>query len=83
MADGRWHDVVAVHSRDEVQLLPGREAGRRQLDLAGGDPGPDGGGSDGAPSDPMAKDGMTVEFSAVDRPLTGAEVKQRYQAEHR
>jgi hypothetical protein len=83
VADGRWHHVVAVHAETKVQLyLDGKLVSASRTSPAVTRPGqwwP----TDGTPSDPMAKDGMTVELSAVDRPLTGAEVKQRYQAGHR
>ena len=83
VADDRWHHVVAVHAATGIQLyLDGKLAGASRRSPAVTDPGqwwP----TDGAPSDPMATDGMTAELSAVDRPLTRVDVKQRYEAGHR
>jgi hypothetical protein len=79
VSDGRWHHVVGVHSGTGVQLyLDARRvaAGRTSAAMTGR-------GqwwvTDGSPSDPLAKDGMTVRLSTVDRSLTRAEVHRRYQ----
>ena len=83
VADGRWHQVVASHTFDGVQLyLDGK-----RVENSSTSPVVTGQGqwwiTDGAPSDLAAKDGMTVEFSALARPLTAAEVEQRFQAKDR
>ena len=83
VADGRWHHVVAVHAANGVRLyLDGKLAGTSRTSPVVTRPG-QWWTVDGAPSDPMAKDGTTAEFSAVDRPLTQTEVRQRYDAGHR
>ena len=83
VADGRWHHVVAIHAASGVQLyLDGKRA-----ETSSTSPVVTGQGqwwiTDGAPSDLAAEDGMTVEFSALARPLTAAEVEQRFQAKDR
>jgi hypothetical protein len=82
VADNRWHHVVAVQAASGVQLyLDGKRAGASRRSPAVTIPGqwwP----NDGAPSDPSANDHMTVRLSALDHPLTRAEVQQRYQARH-
>ena len=83
VADGRWHHVVAVHTASGVELyLDGKQADTSSTSPLVAGPG-QWWVADGAPSDLAAKDRMAVEFSALDRPLTPTEVKQRFQAKDR
>jgi hypothetical protein len=79
VTDGRWHQLVAVHAATGVQLyLDGKLAGSSRRSPAVTSAGtwwP----TDGGPSDPLAKDRMTVTLSALDHPLTRVQVQRRYQ----
>jgi hypothetical protein len=83
VADGRWHHVVAVHTASGVQLyLDGKPADSSSASPIVAERG-QWWVTDGAPSDFAAKDRITVEFSALERPLSPTEVKQRFQAKDR
>ena len=80
VADNRWHHMVAVHAATGVQLyLDGKrvEASRTSPAVTSES---QWWASDGSPSDPAAKDRVIVKLSAVDYPLTRAQIRQRYQA---